>query len=305
MTSTLDLLALADGRLDHEPLHKRAVESAAARNPAIAARLRDYRAQTRALRAAYDPILTEPIPERLNAIVQEFGDDIERRARNRPLLRLAAGLAIAVIAGGVGWHVGRDDTPFGIEWMAEAVTPMQVPALAAAMGANARRDSGIVPLPQWFAQRAKVHLIAPDLRPLGFALIGRAKVDIGGHRGLRLDYQAADGKVVNLFLRPRWRERHAGPAVSERDGVTITAWMEGPLATAVAGRMSRAQSMAVAREVSRALHGGRAPAPPQDRFPPPAGPGPGDAAGTANEARAAPPALLPAVPVTAGTTSSP
>jgi anti-sigma factor RsiW len=61
-----NLHAYIDGQL---PAAQRAdVEARLAADPEAAARLQAYRAQKQALRAMFDPILDEPIPERLHAL---------------------------------------------------------------------------------------------------------------------------------------------------------------------------------------------------------------------------------------------
>ena len=71
MTDALDLARLtetdlhmyADGQL--APERVASMESALARNPALAERVAAIRAQNAALRDAFDPLLSEPISERL------------------------------------------------------------------------------------------------------------------------------------------------------------------------------------------------------------------------------------------------
>jgi len=68
--SDVDLNAYADGQL--APDRIATVEAALARDPELALRVADYRAQSAMLRDALDPVLTEPIPDRLLAAVEEM-----------------------------------------------------------------------------------------------------------------------------------------------------------------------------------------------------------------------------------------
>src|SRR5512139_3740706 len=61
--SDSDLGAYADRQLATERIA--AVEAALARDPALAARIAELRAQSAALRDALDPMLAEPVPEAL------------------------------------------------------------------------------------------------------------------------------------------------------------------------------------------------------------------------------------------------
>lgn len=107
------LLAYADGELD--PGRAAAVERVLASNPALAAKLEQHRRLAGRLRGAYDPVLKEPIPERLartaggGAKVISLAEARAARAakaapRNwRTGALVAAGLAVAVVLGQVFW----------------------------------------------------------------------------------------------------------------------------------------------------------------------------------------------------------
>jgi anti-sigma factor RsiW len=64
-----DLNAFVDGQLAPEQVS--IVEAALARNPELAARVADFRAQGRSLRDALDPVLDETIPDRLLAAARQ------------------------------------------------------------------------------------------------------------------------------------------------------------------------------------------------------------------------------------------
>jgi anti-sigma factor RsiW len=246
-----DLLALADGQLDGDPCHKARVENAVARSPELSERLRDYRLQTEALRRAFDPCLAEPIPQRLSAVLEDAG----RRRRPRAARAIAAAI-LAVVACGTGWTAGRLTRSDPATWMMQAVD-LTEPASARNPGAATEIAAGAgttrTRLPDWLVAEVSPHLETPDLSSLGFDLIGHGIVETAASRVLRLDYRSNDGRVINLFLRRRWRQQETSIQMKEENGVTITSWMEGPLATAVAGPISRTQAIAVARAVRQAL----------------------------------------------------
>jgi anti-sigma factor RsiW len=113
------LLAYADGELD--PSRAADVERMLARDPALAGKLEQHRRLAGRLRASYDPVLKEPIPERLartasgGAKVISLAEARAARAAKHPPLRdwrggglIAAGLAAALVLGEVLWapHAG-------------------------------------------------------------------------------------------------------------------------------------------------------------------------------------------------------
>ena len=90
-----ELHALVDGQLT--PERQREIEAYLASRPDEAQRTDTYRAQRRALRALFDPVLDEALPQR-----------VLDAARPRPpgyLQRIAAGVAIALIGGAAGWEL--------------------------------------------------------------------------------------------------------------------------------------------------------------------------------------------------------
>jgi hypothetical protein len=108
------LLAYADGEL--EPGRAAAVERMLAEDPALAAKLEQHRRVGARLRAAYDPVLNEPVPERLARTARGGATVISlaearaaREAKSGPARDwrvgglLAAGLVAALMVGQALW----------------------------------------------------------------------------------------------------------------------------------------------------------------------------------------------------------
>jgi len=245
----LDLLALADGHLDHDPARKAELEAAVARCPQASARLADYRAQTAALRAACAGALAEPVPERLYAIVE--GMD---RRQDRPVLRHAAALVLIVAAGLGGWILGRDDDDPARQALIDESyrafilrDPDQAARVTTAAAGIGERSFS------WVDQDMAIRLSAPDLSSEGFTLVEKRTLRESGGQIVALDYAAPDGPAFTLFVAPRW-ENQPGPIVEEeRDGVTLTYWHDGPLASSIATRLSRKQARQLAETVRTAM----------------------------------------------------
>lgn len=245
----LDLLALADGHLDHDPARKAELEAAVARCPQASARLADYRAQTAALRAACAGALAEPVPERLYAIVAEID-----RPRDRPVLRHAAAALLIVTAGLGGWILGRDDDdPARQALLDESYRafmlrgPDQAARVTTAAAGIGERSFS------WVDQDMAIRLSAPDLSYEGFALVDKRTLRDSGGQIVALDYAAPDAPAFTLFVAPRW-ENQPGPIVEEeRDGVTLTYWHDGPLASSIATRLPPEQARQLAETVRNAM----------------------------------------------------
>ena len=90
-----ELHALVDGQLT--PERQREIEAYLASRSDEAQRTDTYRAQRRALRALFDPVLDEARPQRVL--------DAARPRLPGYLQRIAAGVAIALIGGAAGWEL--------------------------------------------------------------------------------------------------------------------------------------------------------------------------------------------------------
>lgn len=88
-----ELQAYVDRQLT--PERQRDIEMYLARRPEEAHRVESYLAQKRELRALFNPVLEEPLPQRLRQAV--------RPRTPWYLQRMVAGLAIAVASGVAGW----------------------------------------------------------------------------------------------------------------------------------------------------------------------------------------------------------
>ncbi len=110
-----DLHAYADGVLDE---HTRAsVEAHLAAHPEDAERVRGWRELNTALRQSYNPVLDEPVPERLamqGAIPRRaFLDRCKAALGRHPAwLRYGAAVALLVVGVATGWVARSASYPF-------------------------------------------------------------------------------------------------------------------------------------------------------------------------------------------------
>ncbi|WP_426664261.1 anti-sigma factor family protein [Rhodanobacter aciditrophus] len=116
------LQAYVDGELDAAEAAR--IDAALAQDEVLARRVRQARALKDRLHAAFDPVLDEPVPARLSALLQSQarpaalstvpergrGADTTRRRAPRRWLMPGAALAasIALLAVGLWWHAGNE-----------------------------------------------------------------------------------------------------------------------------------------------------------------------------------------------------
>lgn len=116
------LMAYADGEL--EAAQRADVEAAIARDPALAARVQEHRALREQLQRAFDPVLQEPMPERLtDAVSAPVGGkgtvidlaEAQQRRTAKPASRwsapqwaaIAASLLVGLLLGRAGMDAGE------------------------------------------------------------------------------------------------------------------------------------------------------------------------------------------------------
>jgi anti-sigma factor RsiW len=249
--SDVDLNAYADRQL--APGRAGAVEAALAADPSLAAQVAQIRAQSAALRDALDPVLAEPVPERLldaacpPAAAAAGGERVRRW--HLPVFAAAATLLLGVA---VGWF-GRDAM---IERAGTPTTFARQAAFAHALyAADVRRpvevwaaeEKGLV---TWLTKRLGFQVRAPDLNSVGYALVG-GRLVAGNEKPTALFmYENADKQRLTLQVRKQ------GPDTGEtafryaiENGVGVFYWIDDSCGYALSGTVDRAQLLAVARVV--------------------------------------------------------
>jgi anti-sigma factor RsiW len=240
-----DLHAYADGQLDDA--RRVQVEAHLANDPAATESVRVWRDQNEALRALYNPVLNEPVPQRLFAV---------RPSRGRwPYYALAA--AAMGVSFGLGWmsHSYRTDR------LVEAATLPRRAAVAYAVYAPEVRHPVEVGADQqdhlvkWLSKRLGNELKVPVLTQQGFELVGGRLLPGGKGPGAQFMYQDARGQRITLYVSVRDAEpRDTAFRFSQEDKVAVFYWIDGKLGYALSGEMDRASLLVVATVVYRQLN---------------------------------------------------
>ncbi|WP_274426322.1 anti-sigma factor family protein [Chelativorans sp. YIM 93263] len=227
----IDLMAYADGLLDDDTARKAAVEAYLEANPVDAARVQDIMRDNEAIRDAYAGELHRPVPARLLRAVREP----ERRQRNLPT-SIAASLAAATLAAGIGWYAGQhgdEAVTVSRELLQEIAGHYSDNAgTQMAMGAGTAQAIGgtLISSP---SRSVLLEVPLPDLSVNGYELTQRKRVEIGGHDMMHLVYRA-DDSTVNLFMHLNQRAESASMIHAEEDGLTVHHWSDGPMGYALA-----------------------------------------------------------------------
>ncbi len=247
-----DLHAYADNQL--APEHRVALEAVLAKDPSLAARVAEIRAQNATLRDAFDGVLSEPIPASLMqaASTKAIVPAAQPSRRRRWLMPSLAAAATLVIGIALGWFT-RD---LMIQRTGTPTTFARQAAFAHALyAADARRPVEVwaseeKSLVNWLTKRLGFAVRAPDLNSLGFSLVGGRLVAGNEQPTALFMYENAEKQRLSLQVR-----KHA-PGESEtafryatENGVGVFYWVEDNAGYALAGNVDRAQLLAVSRVV--------------------------------------------------------
>jgi anti-sigma factor RsiW len=240
-----ELHAYVDDRLD--PAGRRAVEAYLAERPEDAARVQAYREQNAALRAAFDPVLDEPLPDRLRRI-----DTSRRPAR----FALAAGWLVVGVF--IGWFadeiVGARVAPLSPSFARQAAIAHAVysPEVRHPVEVGADQQEHLV---TWLSKRLGANLKAPRLSAEGFELVGGRLLPGPSGPVAQFMYQDAKGKRLTLYVsRVEGQPRETAFRFSQEDKVSVFYWIDGPLGYALSGELAKPQLLEVATAVYKQLN---------------------------------------------------
>lgn len=264
-----DLQAWVDGRLS--PGRRVEAEAWLAANPEAAARLRGMTAQRETLRAALRPKHDEPVPARLRVANLNAA---RRQARRQEMRRVAAAVAWLAVGGALGWAghgMLPDRVPDQPAALASAPRPMVAEAIAAhrVFAADLGRPVEVAAaqeaqLVRWLSNRLGRPLMAPDLAPLGYRLMGgRLLAGAAGDPAAQLMYEDAGGARLTVYL----RADHAGGSGTEfryagdaAQGVAAFWWVDRGFGYAVSAEgLDRAALLRAAEMVHRQVTQGPTP----------------------------------------------
>jgi anti-sigma factor RsiW len=240
-----ELHAYADDRL--EPADRRAVEAHLVEYAEDAARVQAYREQNAAFHAAFDPVLNEPLPDRLRRI-----DTSRRSAR----FAVAAGWLAAGVA--LGWFahsvVGLRGGPVPLSLARQAAIAHAVysPEIRHPVEVGAAEQEHLV---NWLSKRLGAKLKAPLLTAEGFELVGGRLLPGPGGAVAQFMYQDAKGKRLTLYVsRVEGTQRDTAFRFSQEDKVPVFYWIDGPLGYALSGDLGKGQLLDVATSVYKQLN---------------------------------------------------
>lgn len=252
--SEAELQAWVDGRLPQA--RRAAMDDYLAAHPQQAERLRAYREQNVTLRALFNPVLDEALPE---ALLQA------PRRSWRPTPRMVATLAIAIgaglLGGAGGWMLhGRmyqsDDV---LAAQLRTALPRQA-ALAHAVYSPEVRHPVEVGADQqqhlvaWLSKRLGTQLKPPLLAQQGFELVGGRLLPGDSGPVAQFMYADASGQRLTLYVSSGQQgTQETGFRFAQEGPVSVFYWIDGSFGYALSAAVPKAVLGDIASAVYRQL----------------------------------------------------
>lgn len=228
------------------PDERAAVERHLTQHAEDAARVADFQAQRRLLRAAFDPVLEEPVPERL----------VQRRHASSLLLWRVAAVVGWMTAGALlGWNLRDHGEPPAQKVVYER-TLVERARMAHVIYSAENRRAVEVPASQeddmirWLSKRMNAAVRVPDLSEYGFQAMGGRLLPGAEGPACQIMYQNAAGKRLTIYL-----ARDPGNVrpvrFSDQDVVHVVFWSDGRLAFAVSAEIDSEELGRIAATISK------------------------------------------------------
>ena len=242
-----DLHAWLDGHANEA--RKAEIESYIASRPQDAERFVAYRLNDEAIRARFDPVLEEPVPENLSEA---------RTARPVKVLRYAAVAAWLFIGGLAGWllhgmKTGSYDTEPPV-WTHRAAVAHVVysPEVRHPVEVTADQEEHLV---AWLSKRLGTPLKIPRLDAMGYTLVG-GRLLPGEHGPVaQFMYQDSKGQRLTLYVRTNMENnKETAFRFAQEGNVRQFYWIDRGLGYALSGETGKDDLLRVANAVYQHLN---------------------------------------------------
>jgi len=246
-----ELQAYVDGRLPEG--RRAAVEAHLAQNQEVRERIALEIRQRTSLRGQLEGKFSEPVPPRLwIASIQAA----RRATMVRRLRAMAAGLLIFSAGLGAGWFAADHETMVstfsspatnGVAQSANAAYRTFVVEVAHPVEVASAQEGHLL---QWLSRRLGKPLVAPNLAPFGYRLMGGRLLPGNGSAAAQLMYDDASGKRLTLYVGAARGGETAFRFQREGDAATF-AWIDQGFGFAVTAPATREELLPIAETVYR------------------------------------------------------
>lgn len=225
-----DLQAYADGKLPQE--RSAAVAAWLAAHPDDAERIESYRRLAEELRSTYQPVLDEPVPERLRRAL--------RPARMRQAALVASWVTLGAALGAIGgWQLHATqpvasvpaDGATALARRAAVAHATYSPEVRHPVEVGADQEAHLV---AWLSKRLGTQLRAPKLESVGYQLVGGRLLPGENGPVAHFMYQNNGGTRITLYVRSDMGSNRSTAFRYARDGnIGVFYWVDSKLGYAI------------------------------------------------------------------------
>ena len=235
-----DLHKFVDGELSDA--ETRAIAGSLAKDEAHRQMVDEFREINLKLHETFDENQSTPIPARLLFAVSG--------RRRLSMWSVAASFLWLCIGGVLGYSLQNQFAtndylrPLPVE--AAYAHAVYVPEIRHPVEVNASEQDH---LNAWLSKRLDQPISAPDLRILGYSLIGGRLLPDGHRAAAQFMYEGSDGKRITLYIRQALNTRETAFLHAQDNELGIIYWVDGGLAYALTAATDKAELTKTATEV--------------------------------------------------------
>jgi anti-sigma factor RsiW len=247
-----ELHAYVDGALT--AARRAEVEAHLATHADDAARVATWSAQKQALRALCNPVLEEPLPERLLAAAAPATGRRGGFLSRWSLERIAATLFVAVLGGVAGWlgHARYQPAPLAVQ---AVPLPRQAAVAHVVFSPDVRRPVEVRAeqedqLVTWLSKRLGTPVRPPKLGALGYELIGGRLLPGNSGPVAQFMYHDASGQRLTLYISTEnATHRDTAFRFAQEGQVNVFYWVDGTFGYALSAGIAKGELAKVATAV--------------------------------------------------------
>ncbi|MFG1350230.1 anti-sigma factor family protein [Xanthobacter autotrophicus] len=244
-----DLNGLIDGTLD--PARHVEVRAWLDAHPEVAGRIARYGEQRDMLRAAFAPVIEEPVPTELD--LSRMIED-RHRPQRPPRWAMAAAAALLICVGGLGgWSVRGMAVPpsEGVQALAREAAASYVAYVPDQVRPVEIRASDRDTLAAWTAKRVGRPVAIPDLAAAGYRLMGGRVVPTEHGPAALFMYDDDRGTRLVMQARPMRSDGDMPMSPHAQGELNGLAWADNGLGYSLVGAMAPDRLHPLANEVRR------------------------------------------------------
>lgn len=214
-----------------------------AASPEEARIVQDYETQTGAMHAAFDMVLSEPIPMR-------FG---YHRAPLSWFHAVAGGVLCLLLGTALGWWlkgVNAIDRP-ELARQAAVAHAVYTPEIRHPVEVSAKEEAHLV---GWLSKRLGANVRAPKLTALGYELLGGRLLPEPGRPSAQFMYQDVKGRRLTLYVSTDVHNRDTAFRYANEGELHVFYWVDQKLGYALSGDLDKNEILRVARAVYEQLN---------------------------------------------------